>query len=64
MAVLAKTQTVDRVTYTGLDDLDGMVLVIEKDSTQLVTHQVLAAALAPRSWQEVTADIDANNTLV
>lgn len=61
--LLSKTETGQRVTYTGLDDLVGMTLTVEK-AVGIEITQFIPTALLSKTWQQLCAEIESENTII
>lgn len=63
MSTFSKTETAERVTYAGLDDINGMTVAVEKAAGIEIT-QFIPTALLSKTWQELCAEIESANTIV
>lgn len=56
-ATLQLVETAESLTYTGIGEMLGYSLVIQKRSDAVDIHQVIPTSLSDQTWQALKADL-------
>lgn len=61
-ASLSLSETATELTYTGIDGMAGVQIVVQKDAGTLDVRQVVPADLTTQTWEDLRDDLSTRLT--